>query len=305
MYQASLSFPNIDPTLLHIWGPVAVRWYALSYIASLSLAWWLMLRMVRQRSLWTNPPFKGKPPASADDIGDFFVWATLGVIIGGRLGWVIIYGTILCSVSPEHAGFCNGLPGAFLTEPWRIFMTWEGGMSFHGGALGVVAAVWLFTKRRKLSLFAFADLVCMAEPIGGFFVRIANFINGELWGRVTDAPWGVVFCNDTVRRLHDGICPAGEMPRHPSQLYEAALEGVAMFVILQIALRVFRLHERPGLIAAIFFALYGLFRFVVEFYRVPDTPFIGWLTMGMALSFVLWAGSAVLLWFVFKKPKPA
>jgi phosphatidylglycerol:prolipoprotein diacylglycerol transferase len=301
----ALIFPEIDPVLLHIYGPVAIRWYAVSYIVSLTLGWWLIVKTLRNKPLWTNPPFKGKPPATVDDIGDFFVWATLGVIVGGRLGWVVIYGTILCSVSPEHAGFCQGLPMEFLTKPWRIFAAWEGGMSFHGGVLGVVVATWLFAKKRGINVWSLGDLVCIAEPIGGFFVRIANFVNGELWGRTTDVPWGIVFCNDTLRRLNHGICPAGDLPRHPSQLYEAALEGIVMFVVLQVCLRVFRLHERPGLICAIFFTLYAVFRFTVEFFREPDTAFVGWLSMGMALSVLMIAAGCSLIWFVLQRPRHA
>src|SRR5476651_1645211 len=135
MVQALLPFPNIDPVLLHIWGPLEIRWYALSYIAGLVLAWWGIARVLRDKALWAHPPFNGRPPATEDDIGDLVVWATFGVILGGRLGWVLIYGTILCSVTPDYAAFCDGLPMGFLTDPIRIIAAWEGGMSFHGGLL--------------------------------------------------------------------------------------------------------------------------------------------------------------------------
>jgi phosphatidylglycerol:prolipoprotein diacylglycerol transferase len=298
MYQALLPYPDIDPVLIHL-GPLAIRWYALAYISGLLLGWWFIVRMLSDKSLWKNPPFNGKPPATADDIGDLVVWATLGVILGGRIGWVIIYGTILCSVSPD-AGFCHGLPGDFLDHPLRLIAVWEGGMSFHGAALGVILAIVLFTRRRKLSLLSVGDLVCAVEPIGQFFGRIANFINGELWGRPTDMPWGMVFCTPHVQATNHGACPAGMIARHPSQLYEAALEGVLLFVILQIGIRVFRWHERPGLLSGIFLMGYAIVRFVVEFFREPDAPFLGALSMGQALSVLFLIGGAYVIWIALQ-----
>ncbi|MEO8302132.1 MAG: prolipoprotein diacylglyceryl transferase, partial [Rhizomicrobium sp.] len=291
MVQALLPYPHIDPVLLHLGGPFEIRWYALAYIAGIVLAWWGIARALRNKTLWAYPPFKGRPPATEDEIGDLVVWATLGVILGGRLGWVLFYGTILCSVTPDYAQFCDGLPIGFLTNPVRIIAAWEGGMSFHGGLLGTAVAVWLFCRRRKLSLLSVADLACAFAPIGLFFGRLANFINGELWGRATDVAWAMIFPR------------GGPIPRHPSQLYEAALEGVLLFVLLQIALRVFRAHERPGLISALFFAGYGTFRFICEFYREPDTQFVGPLSMGMALSIPVWLAAAALFWIAYKKPK--
>ena len=290
MIQALLPFPNIDPVLVHI-GSWGVRWYGLSYIAGIGLGWWGVVRVLRQKMLWAHPPFNGKPPATEDDIGDLAVWALLGAVIGGRLGWVLIYGTVLCSVTPQYAAFCDGLPLGFLTDPVRIIAAWDGGMSFHGGLLGVVLAVWLFCRRRKLNLLQVGDLVCAFAPIGIFLVRIANFINGELWGRPSDAPWAMIFPRDPRH-----------LPRHPSQLYEAALEGLVLFVILQIALRVFRAQERPGLLCAIFFLGYGTARFLCEFFREPDTQFIGPVSMGMALSIPVWLGAGVLFWMAQRKP---
>ncbi|HEX3754775.1 MAG TPA: prolipoprotein diacylglyceryl transferase [Rhizomicrobium sp.] len=292
MAEALLPFPHIDPVLLHL-GPLAIRWYALAYIAGIVLGWWGVLRVLRDKRLWARPPFNGKPPATEDEIGDLVVWATFGVIIGGRLGWVLIYGTLLCSVTPQYADFCAGLPMGFLTDPIKIVAAWEGGMSFHGGLLGVVIAVWLFCRRRKLALLSIADLACAFAPIGLFFGRIANFINGELWGRITDVPWAMIFPR------------AGPLPRHPSQLYEAALEGVVLFIILQVCLRVFRQQERPGLLSAIFFLGYGTFRFICEFFREPDAQFIGPVSMGMALSIPVWLAAGALFWVALKKPKTA
>jgi len=286
-----IPFPQIDPVLIHIWGPIAIRWYALAYVAGLLLGWWFILTMLRQKSLWTNPPFNGKPPATEDDIGDLVVWATLGVVIGGRVGWDIFYGTFLCLSSP-NAAFCSGLPGAFLSHPIRLIAAWDGGMSFHGGAIGVIVAIWLFCRSRKLNLLTIGDLVCLAQPIGQFLGRIANFINGELWGKKTDVPWAMIF-----PRAGDNA------PRHPSQLYEAALEGIVLFIVLQICLRKFRMQEKPGLISAVFLMGYGVIRFIVEFFREPDTPFLGWFSMGQALSVLLLAAGAALAWYVLAKPK--
>ena len=292
MVQALLPFPHIDPVALQL-GPIAIRWYALGYISGIVLAWWGILRVLRQKQLWAHPPFNGKPPATEDDIGDLVVWATFGIILGGRLGWVLIYGTVLCGVTPSYASFCDGLPMGFLTDPMRIIAAWEGGMSFHGGLMGVVIATWWFARRRKLNFLAVADLCCAFAPIGIFIVRIANFINGELWGRVTDVSWAMVFPR------------AGALPRHPSQLYEAALEGLALFVMLQIALRVFRAQEKPGLVSALFFLGYGTFRFICEFYREPDTQFIGPVSMGMALSIPVWLTAAALFAIALRKPQKA
>ena len=162
--EALLPYPHIDPVLLKI-GPLAIRWYAISYIVGILLSWWVILRALRNPSLWKNPPFNGKRPATADDIGDLVVWATLGIIIGGRVGWDLFYGTILCSVSPAGA-FCGGLPYAFLTNPIKLVAVWEGGMSFHGGVIGLAIAIWLFCRRRKLSLLSIGDLITSVAPIG-------------------------------------------------------------------------------------------------------------------------------------------
>jgi phosphatidylglycerol---prolipoprotein diacylglyceryl transferase len=288
MIEASLPFPHIDPVAIHIWGSFGIRWYAISYITGLLLGWWWLARTIRDKGLWRNLPFNGKPPATLDDIGDFVVWATLGVIIGGRLGWVLFYGIFLCSVSPENADYCRGLPMDFLDHPIRIIAAWEGGMSFHGGAIGVIVALWFFARSRKLNFVQLGDMVTTVVPIGLFFGRIANFVNGELWGKATTVPWGMVFPH------------AGDLPRHPSQLYEAGMEGLLLFAILQMSVRVFRLHERPGLVSAIFFTGYGTFRFIAEIFREPDTMFIGWFSLGMAFSIPMWLTAAYLYWYAFK-----
>ncbi|MGH6876970.1 MAG: prolipoprotein diacylglyceryl transferase, partial [Rhizomicrobium sp.] len=275
MIEAVLPYPHIDPILVHL-GPLAIRWYALSYIAGLLLGWWYLLRLIRTPALWTGATFGGRPPATADDIGDLVVWATLGVIVGGRLGYVLIYGTFFCGIWGTSPA-CAGLPLGYLTDPIKIIAAWEGGMSFHGGLIGVAIALWLFTRRRKLDILKIADLVASVTPIGLFFGRIANFINGELWGKVTDVPWAMVF-----PRAPD------QLPRHPSQLYEAGMEGILLFLIMQVALRRFHLHNRPGLLAALFFTFYGIFRYIAEIFRDSDTVFPGWLSVGQALSIPMW-----------------
>ena len=289
IYQAVLPFPQIDPVLVRL-GPFPIRWYAIAYIAGLLLGWWAISRMLREADLWKSPTFGGKPPATADDIGDLFVWTTFGVIIGGRLGWVLFYGTLYCGFWGQGLGWCSGLPLGFLTDPLRIVEAWKGGMSFHGGLLGVAIALWLFCRRRKLDTLKLGDLASVVAPIGLFFGRIANFINGELWGKVTDVPWAMVFPN-----AQDGL------PRHPSQLYEAALEGIVLLIVMQICLRVFRLHEKPGLLIAIFLTGYGLARFFVEFFRDSESKFIGWFSMGMALSIPLWIAGAIFFWIALRR----
>ena len=248
--------------------------------------------------------FSGKPPLTVDDVGDFIVWATLGVIVGGRLGWVLFYGTFLCSVSPD-AGYCHGLPGAFLTDPIRIVAAWEGGMSFHGGLIGVITALWLFTRRRKIDFVRFGDLVACAAPIGLFFGRIANFINGELWGKPTDVPWAMVFCTPNILATYHGRCPAGFCRAIRANSTKRAWKGFLLFFIMLICLRVFRLHERPGLLGAIFLTGYGTFRFIAEIFREPDTPFLGWFSLGMAFSIPMWLGAIYLYWYALRPTQTA
>lgn len=276
----AIPFPNIDPVLIQI-GPVAIRWYALSYIAGLLLAWWYILRLLKTERLWAGAPFNGKAQATADHIGDLFVWVALGVILGGRLGYVLFYGLVYQT-------------DQFLNEPWRVFYAWEGGMSFHGGALGVVLAIILFARVKKLDMVALGDLVAAATPIGLFFGRVANFINGELWGKPTDAPWAMVFPH------------ADAQPRHPSQLYEALLEGLVLFVILYAMIRFWKALNRPGLVIATFLAGYAFFRIVVEiFFRDSDQlVFGGSVTMGTLLSVFMFAVAAFFYWYALYRKGP-
>jgi phosphatidylglycerol---prolipoprotein diacylglyceryl transferase len=290
MIQAILPFPNIDPVLIHIYGPISIRWYALSYIAGLLLGWAYVVKLLRTPRLWAGPPFMGKPPATPDDIGDLFVWITLGVIIGGRLGFVLLYGVLYCGFAGHGAPACMGLPEAYLANPVKIIAAWEGGMSFHGGLIGVMIAILLFCRRRKLQLFAVADLIAAATPIGLFFGRIANFINGELWGKITDVPWAMVFPNAS---------PPG-LPRHPSQIYEALMEGVLLFFLLRFLILRFEVHRRPGFVVGWFLTFYGVFRFVGEFFRDSESKLYGWFSMGQALSLPMWAAAAFFFWYALR-----
>ena len=282
-----LVFPDIDPILVHL-GPLAIRWYALAYITGLLLAWFGIVWALRRGRLWAGAPFNGKRPATEDQIGDLLVWATFGVILGGRLGWDLIYGTVLCSVSP-YAGFCRGYPQAFLDNPIKIIAAWEGGMSFHGGLAGVVLAVWLFCRRQKLKLLPVADLVCAFAPMGLFFGRLANFVNGELWGAPTTVPWAIRFVESAYGQTVLGP------PRHPSQLYEAGLEGLVLFGILWFLFWRTQARYQPGKLVGAFIFFYGIFRFGIEFIREPDAQLTAfaqatglhmgqWLTVPMILG---------------------
>lgn len=287
----AIDFPNIDPVLVQI-GPIAIRWYALAYVAGLLGAWWYILRLLGTRTLWATAPFKGVPQVTPEQIGDLFVWAAAGVILGGRLGYVLFYGLIY---ETDH----------FLNEPWRIFAAWEGGMSFHGGALGVVVAVILFARHHKVDMVALGDLVAVAAPIGLFFGRVANFVNGELYGKVTTLPWGVVFPKAADVALDGTVL--GNLPRHPSQLYEAALEGIALFLLLHLLIHRYGALKRPGLVIAGFWIGYGLFRIIVEvFFRDSNQLlFGGAISMGTLLSLLMFAFGGFFLWYSMFRKGPA
>jgi len=261
----ALPFPAIDPVIVSF-GPFAIRWYALSYVAGLLIGWWIMMRLA------DRPPAPGRDPVvSRAMVDDFLLWATLGVILGGRLGYVLFY----------NAGY-------YLADPLRILEVWKGGMSFHGGLLGVVIATVLFARRRHIPILAMGDLVCLVAPIGLFFGRIANFINGELYGRPSDVPWAMVFPTDPLK-----------IPRHPSQLYEAAGEGIVLLLILSMLARFAHGRRRQGLITGAFFLGYAFFRSTAELFRQPDAH-IGYLTgattMGQWLSVPVAAAGVGLIW---------
>lgn len=251
---SALAFPNIDPVMLQV-GPIAIHWYGVAYVVSILVGWWYAKRLVANAGLWRN----NTPPLKAEDLDDFLVWAALGIVLGGRLGYILFY----------------DLP-VYLADPLQIFAVWRGGMSFHGGFLGVVLAMVIFTRRRNIPLFGLIDTIAPVAPIGIGLVRIANFINSELWGSPTDVPWAMVFPN------------GGPEPRHPSQLYEAALEGLALFILLRLLTHTAFKLKSPGFVGGAFIAGYGISRIIVEFFRVPDAQIGyllgGWLTMGMVLS---------------------
>jgi phosphatidylglycerol---prolipoprotein diacylglyceryl transferase len=259
MIDMAIPFPDISPFLFEIpafqigsfdIGPLGLRWYALGYIVGLLLAWRLMLKLVSQPATWG-----GVSPLSKDDIDDFLFYATLGILLGGRIGYVLLY-------RPE-----------MLVDPLSLLKIWEGGMSFHGGFVGVCLAVIGTAAGRKIPLMALADVAAVASPMGLGLVRCANFINQELYGRVTDVPWAFIFKTD----------PMG-LPRHPSQLYQAAMEGLLIFIVLRVATAKFGLLKRRGMAAGLFMILYGTVRNVGEIFRDPDAALIGPLTRGQAYS---------------------
>ncbi|MEM6462413.1 MAG: prolipoprotein diacylglyceryl transferase [Pseudomonadota bacterium] len=252
--QAAMPFPNIDPVLFSV-GPLAVHWYGLAYVAGILIGWRYARAVVARDQLWHN----GRSAMKVNDIDDFLLWAAVGIVLGGRLGYILFY---------DFAQFAD--------NPLRILQIWKGGMSFHGGLVGTILAMILFARSRGFSAFSLFDVVAASAPVGLFLGRLANFINSELWGRVSDVPWAVVFPT------------GGPEPRHPSQLYEAILEGPVLFLFLFVL--IFRFHRlsRPSYVGGAFLAGYAASRILVEFFREPDAHigylFGGWLTMGMILS---------------------
>ncbi len=243
----AIVFPIIDPVAIAI-GPFAIRWYALAYIAGILIGWRYCLWLARRRPVYFEPAA----------IDDFVLYATLGIVLGGRLGYVLFY----------------NLP-YFIEHPLEAFMIWQGGMSFHGGLIGVLTAIWVFARRVGAPYLAVGDIVAAATPIGLFFGRLANFINGELFGRpAPDVPWAMAFPR------------GGPVPRHPSQLYEAALEGLVLFAILLLLARRPEIRERPGQVGGAFLVGYGLFRIVVELFRQPDAQ-LGFLAFGVTMGQIL------------------
>lgn len=284
-----IPFPDISPNLFEVelFGfTLALRWYALAYIAGFLFGWWIVLRAVRNPRLWS-----GTAPMTPDQVERLLTWIIVGVILGARLGYALIY----------------DLP-SYLADPLQIVRLWEGGMAFHGGFLGVVVAALWFCRREKIPMLSMGDLLALATPVGLMLGRLANFINAELWGRPTTLPWGVIFPGQAAQTC-EGV--VGLCARHPSQLYQAGLEGLLLaLVLLWLAFRTGALR-RPGLVMGVFLAGYGLARFVVEFFRQPDAQFvsagnpIGWavqfgqigLTMGQLLSLPM---IALGLWFVLR-----
>ena len=260
----TIAFPVFDPVAIAI-GPIAIRWYALAYIGGIVLGWIYARALIKNERLWGGPA-----PITLAQMDDFILWVTVGIIVGGRTGYVLFY----------------NLP-FFMQHPAAIFMLWEGGMSFHGGFLGCVVAVMWFARSNGIPILSLGDIVTAVGPIGLFLGRLANFINSELWGRLADPglPWAMVFPN------------GGPLPRHPSQLYQAALEGILLFTVLALMIRMGALR-RPGLILGSFIAIYALARITGELFREPD-PQLGFLwgglTMGMLLSLPMIVAGIVLI----------
>ncbi len=288
-----IPFPDISPEIFsfELFGiTLAVRWYALAYVVGILLGWRLGVAALRRPALWGA----GGPAMSVDQLDRLLTWLILGIILGGRLGYVLFY-----------------QPGYYLANPWQIPMVWTGGMSFHGGFLGVVTAGVLFCRAERIPMLRAADLLALGAPPGILLGRIANFINAELWGRPTDLPWGVVFPGEAAQACAGVV---GACARHPSQLYEAALEGLVLgAALIWLAFRRGWL-ARPGAVAGLFFLGYGVARFAVEFVRQPDAQFVSdgnplglalhiggyGLTMGQILSLpMLVAG----LWFLSRARK--
>jgi phosphatidylglycerol:prolipoprotein diacylglycerol transferase len=268
MPTLALPFPDFDPVLITI-GPFAIRWYALAYVAGILAGWWLARRIAADGKHWG-----GNSPIRPIDVDDVIVWCALGIVLGGRLGYVLFY-----------------QPAYFLSNAIEILVLWRGGMSFHGGFIGTVMALILFAWRRKIPVLSMLDLAAIVTPIGLFLGRLANFVNGELWGRAADVPWAVVFPH------------AGPQPRHPSQLYEAGLEGIALFLLLYFAMRRGAL-VRPGLIGGLFVAGYGLTRVFGELFREPDAHIgflAGGLTMGMLLSLPMIVVGAIAIAYAMRR----
>lgn len=266
-----LPYPAINPVLIHI-GPLAVRWYALAYIVGILVGWVYGRSLIASKSLWA-----GAAPLTGIDFDDFIIWITLGIIGGGRIGYILFYNLPL-----------------FAAHPAQMLQLWNGGMSFHGGFLGCTIAIVLFARRRGIPILSLGDITTAVAPIGLFLGRLANFIKPELWGRPTDVPWAMVFPG------------GGPLPRHPSQLYEAALEGIVLFVVLNLLVRWGAL-KRPGMITGAFAVGYSIARIISECFREPD-PQLGFLwrglTMGMLLSVPLMLAGIGMLAYSLREPTP-
>ena len=261
---AALPFPNINPVLVEFgpffgFGPLKIHWYGVGYVVGILFGWWYAQRLLTNAKLWRD----GKAPFGPELIDDLLVYAALGIVLGGRIGYILFYNL-------QH----------YLANPLEMLALQDGGMSFHGGFLGCTLAMILLARSRGVSVWSLFDVIAAGTPVALGLVRVTNFINQELWGAPTDMPWGVVFPN------------AGDsVPRHPSQIYEALLEGLVLFLVLRFLTHPLRKLRRPGFVAGAFVTGYGLARIFVEFFRLPDRQ-IGylagdWLTMGMVLSLPL------------------
>jgi phosphatidylglycerol:prolipoprotein diacylglycerol transferase len=256
MSLLAIPYPNISPELLHIWGPFSIKWYGLAYVAGLLLGWLYIRRLLGQSRLWPN----ATAPFSQHATEDLFLYVAAGVLLGGRLGHVLFY-----------------RPMDYITNPLDIFALWKGGMSFHGGLIGSIIGIYLFSRRVKTNPWSALDACAAAVPIGLFFGRLANFINGELWGRPTNVPWAMIFPHPD----------AGGLERHPSQLYEAFLEGLVLFALLWWLVHRTRALRRPGVVAGTFLLGYGFARSFCELFREPDAGHM--LTLGPFTAGILYS----------------
>ncbi|WP_371224645.1 prolipoprotein diacylglyceryl transferase [Roseovarius sp. 2305UL8-3] len=303
--QALIPFPEISPEIFSIplFGmEFALRWYALAYIVGILIGWRLIVAAVRRPALWPD----NQSPMNEKQVEDLLTWIIIGIIVGGRLGFVLFYN-----------------PSRYLQDPMAILRVWDGGMAFHGGLLGVIIAAWIFARRDGISKLSMGDSLALAVPAGLFLGRIANFINAELWGRATDVPWAVKFptmCRDAAYQgcevLGEWFYTGAEVARHPSQLYQATLEGLVLGIVLLVMVYRRDSLKAPGRIMGVFLTGYGLARFAVEFVRQPDSQFTGpgnplgyalqlgdWgLTMGQILSLPM---IALGLFFVLRAQRAA
>lgn len=281
MIPFAIPFPNFDPVAIAI-GPLSIKWYGLAYLAGLLIGWAYVRKLLSTPALWRN----GVAPFPLSKVDDLLLYITLGVIVGGRLGYVVLYE-----------------PSSYLAAPLDVLAVWKGGMSFHGALVGCALAVWLFGKRNGADPFSAMDLGTAAVPIGIFFGRLANFINGELFGRVTDVSWAMVF--PQAAALHPTVEPA---PRHPSQLYEAALEGLLLFIVLRILTHHSGALKSPGLVTGTFLAGYALARSVSEVFREPHAVHalnIGPFTAGQVYSLPMLLFGLYLIWRARQATAPA
>ena len=288
-----MPFPEFDPVLIHL-GPLPIRWYALAYVAGIVLGWVYAARILKSDRVWAP----GKPPLAGPQLDDLILWITLGIILGGRFGYALFYKPVM---------FVQLFTGSGPGERLELFQLWTGGMSFHGGMLGCTLAVLIYAWRTKTNALSIGDMALAAAPIGLFFGRVANFVNGELWGRTTDVPWAIRFCNARIEQMY-GFCPAGNEPRHPSQLYEAGLEGLLLFVLLGLAVWKWKLLAKPGYVTGLFLVGYGASRALLETVRQPDVGMENFplgLTMGMMLSIPMILVGAWLIHRAWKRPPVA
>ena len=289
--------PDFDPVAISL-GPLPLRWYALAYVAGIMAGWWYATQLAQRQSLWAP----NRSPLDKDGVADLAAWIILGIILGGRLGFALFYNP---SLYPQL------FTGETLGQRFELLQIWTGGMSFHGGFIGVSIAIILFARSKGANLLSVGDLIAPVVPIGLFTGRLANFINGELWGRPSDAPWAINFCNARNQEIYGPACNymgfgPGDVARHPSQLYEAGLEGLLLFAILAFAVWKLRLLAKPGYVTGLFLVGYGLSRAVLETVREPDAhmpEFLqGHVTMGMMLSIPMILVGAWLIWRAWSRP---